>query len=185
MTTDRHRDARLKKLSRFLALLLRHRPARFPVAMDAEGYVALDEILHILKGLPNFRWAGRADIEAVLALPGRRRFEIVGERIRALYGHTAIRLTYPPATPPAVLYHGTAPENLDTIWQEGLQPMQRQYVHLATTPETARHIALRYTAEPVVLEIRAADAHAAGVVFYHPEDSIYLCETMPAAFIGR
>lgn len=183
MTQDRRRDARLRKLSRFLALLLRHQPARFALPLDAEGYADLDAVLHILNGLPNFRWATRADIDALLALPGRSRFEIVGGRIRALYGHTAIRLTYTPATPPDVLYHGTAPENLDAIRREGLQPMQRQYVHLATTPETARQIALRHSDAPVILRIDAASAHAAGVVFYHPEENIYLCEAVPAKFI--
>lgn len=183
MTQDRYHEARLRKLSRFLALLLRHQPARFALPLDAEGYADLDAVLHILKGLPNFRWATRADIDALLALPGRKRFEIVGGRIRALYGHTAIRPTYTPTTPPDVLYHGTAPENLDAIRREGLRPMQRQYVHLATTPEMARAIALRHTDEPVILRIDAASAHAAGMVFYHPEENIYLCEAVLAELI--
>ena len=184
MSVDRRRDARLRKLSRFLALLLRHQPARFALSVDAEGYAGLDAVLRILNGLPNFRWATRADINAVLALPGRSRFEIVGGRIRALYGHTAIRPTYTPTPPPDVLYHGTAPENLDAIRREGLLPMQRQYVHLATTPETARQIALRHTDEPVILRVDAGSAHAAGVVFYHPEENIYLCEAVPARFVA-
>jgi len=183
VTEDRYHEARLRKLSRFLALLLRHQPARFGLPLDAEGYADLDAVLHILKGLPNFRWATRADIDALLALPGRKRFEIVGGRMRALYGHTAIRLTYPPTTPPDVLYHGTAPENLDAIRHKGLLPMHRQYVHLATTPEMARTIALRHTDEPVILRVDAGSAHAAGVVFYHPEENIYLCEGVPAELI--
>lgn len=183
MTQDRYRETRLRKLSRFLALLLRHQPARFALPLDAEGYADIDAVLHILNGLPNFRWATRADIDALLALPGRKRFEIVGERIRALYGHTAIRLTYTPTTPPDTLYHGTAPENLGDIHNKGLLPMRRQYVHLATTPETARAIALRHTDEPVILRVDAASAHAAGVTFYHPEENIYLCEAVPAELI--
>ena len=84
MTQDRRRDARLRKLSRFLALLLRHRSARFPIAIDNEGYADIDIVMHILKGLPNFRWATRADIDAALTLSEHNRFEIVGRRIRAL-----------------------------------------------------------------------------------------------------
>ncbi len=183
MTQDRYREARLRKLSRFLALLLRHQPARFALPLDTEGYANLDAVQRILKGLPNFRWAARADIDALLALPGRKRFESAGGRIRALYGHTAIRLAYTPTTPPDVLYHGTAPENLDAIRNKGLLPMHRQYVHLATTPEMARTIALRHTDDPVILRVDAASAHAAGVVFYHPEENIYLCEAVPAESI--
>jgi RNA:NAD 2'-phosphotransferase (TPT1/KptA family) len=84
VTSDRHRDARLRKLNRFLALLLRHRSARFPIAIDEDGYADLDVVMHILKGLPNFRWATRADIDTALDLSEHNRFEIVGGRIRAV-----------------------------------------------------------------------------------------------------
>ncbi len=86
---------RMVKLSKFLSLLLYHRAERFPIPMDEEGYASLDEVLHILKGLPNFRWAGRSDVEEVVNIPGRRRFEIdaAGRRIRALKGHTAPQTT--------------------------------------------------------------------------------------------
>lgn len=80
---------RLVKLSKFLSLLLYHRSARFPIPLDEEDYANLDQVLRILKGLPNFRWAGRGDVETVVNTQGRRRFEIDNEgiRIRALRGH--------------------------------------------------------------------------------------------------
>ena len=61
--------------------------------------------------------------------------------------------------------------------------MARQYVHLATTPETARSIALRHTESPLILRVDAARAGAAGVVFYHPVAEIYLCDAVPPAFV--
>ena len=84
MTVDRRRDTRLRKLNRFLALLLRHRHARFPIPIDEDGYADLATVMHILKGLPNFRWATRADIDAALDLSEHNRFEIVDGRIRAV-----------------------------------------------------------------------------------------------------
>ncbi|NBD36537.1 MAG: RNA 2'-phosphotransferase [Chloroflexi bacterium] len=181
---DRRRMYKLRKLSKFLSLLLRHRPARFPIEMDAAGYAALDEVMHMLNGLPNFRWATRDDVQAVVDADGqRKRFELDEGRIRALYGHTALRPTYEPVTPPERLYHGTAPGNLDAIWREGLQPMQRQYVHLAHTPEGALGIGRRHARDPVLLHIAAAAAHAAGIAFYHPVKEIYLVEQMPPQYI--
>ncbi len=177
------RGRKHRKLSKFLSLLLRHRPARFPIALDEEGYADLNEIMRILNGLPNFRWATRADVAAVVEAPGRRRFEIDGERIRALYGHTAFRPEYEAVEPPAVLYHGTAPEILETIRCEGLKPMARQFVHLAATVETARSIGLRHAPEPVIIEINAARAYAAGLEFYHPVEEIYLCAHVPAEYL--
>ena len=193
MSSDRHRERQLRKLSRFLSMLLRHRPDRFPVELDAEGYADLDEIMFVLRALPNFRWATYSDIDAVLEMPGRRRFEILNReaagsgsaRIRALYGHTAIRPDYEPVEPPDILYHGTAPENLDAIRHKGLEPMERQYVHLTTQPETARTIALRHTREPVILEIDTARAHADGIAFYHPTDEIYLCDAVPPSYVSE
>ncbi len=186
MVIENTLSRRHRKLSKFLSLLLRHRPARFPLALDAEGYAQLDEVLRLLNGLPNFRWATRADVEQVVEAPGRRRFEIdeAGERIRALYGHTAFRPTYKAVTPPPVLYHGTAPDAFEAIRREGLRSMARQYVHLAATPETARSIALRHTAEPILLRIDAACAHAEGLEFYHPVPEIYLCAALPPAYIA-
>ncbi len=188
MTTDRRRKARLRKLSKFLSLLLRHRPARFPIALDAAGYADLGEVMHILNGLPNFRWATRRDIEAVIQSPGRRRFEITvdaagQEHIRALYGHTAIRPTYEAVVPPDLLYHGTIPESLDAIYCEGLRPTSRQYVHLAVDIATARSIALRHTHEPMVLQVDTRAAHAGGIAFYHPVEAIYLTAAVPPVYL--
>jgi putative RNA 2'-phosphotransferase len=193
MNADRRREHQLRTLSRFLSLLLRHQPVRFPVKLDAQGYADLDEIMHILRALPNFRWATYSDVQAVLDLPGRARFELVdfdqagsgGARIRALYGHTAIRPDYEPVEPPAVLYHGTAPENVGAIEREGIRPMERKYVHMTTHPATAHRIALRHTQDPVMLKIDAAAAHAAGQRFYHPTDEIYLSDTIPARYVTR
>jgi putative RNA 2'-phosphotransferase len=185
MNKQERLDRKHRKLSKFLSLLLRHRPARFPVPLDDEGYADLNEIMTILNGLPNFRWATRSDVEAVVQSPGRRRFEIESGRIRALYGHTAFRPTYEPVEPPDTLYHGTAPESLGAIQREGLRPMQRQYVHLAATTETAHSIALRHTHEPVVIGIDAARAYADGIEFYHPTEEIYLCEHVPAEYLAQ
>ncbi len=182
---DPRHAAQMQRLSKFLSLLLRHRPERFPIRMDAEGYANLHEVMQILHGLPNFRWANRADVDAVIAAGDPPRFEISGNRIRALYGHTALHPTYEPVVPPPLLYHGTSAEALEAILQEGLRPAEQSYVKLAATPETARSMALRATAEPILLRVDAAAAHAAGIAFYQPTEAVYLSEAIPPQFITR
>lgn len=79
-------SARMVKLSKFLSLILRHQPERFGLRLDEEGWASLPEVLEILRGLPNFRWATRADVMELVEKgsgDGKRRFEVVGERIRA------------------------------------------------------------------------------------------------------
>jgi putative RNA 2'-phosphotransferase len=78
----------LIKLSKFLALILRHQPERFALELDDEGWASLPEVMEILRGLPNFRWATRADVMQIIeegAGDGKRRFEIQKNRIRARF----------------------------------------------------------------------------------------------------
>jgi putative RNA 2'-phosphotransferase len=180
---------RLVKLSKFLALILRHQPERFALALDKEGWASLAEVMEILHGLPNFRWATRADVMAVVAGEtggGKHRFEVntQGDRIRARYGHSVAQpIVYEPCAPPARLYHGTSSEASETIRRDGLKPMERQYVHLSSDSRAAVHVGARHAEQPVVLTVRAADAHAAGIVFYQADEAVYLTKEIPVEFI--
>lgn len=184
MDSDR---ARRVKLSKFLALILRHQPERFGLRLDEEGWASLSEVLEILQGLPNFRWATRADVLDIVEHGSgdeKRRFEVAGDRIRARYGHTVpLAPRYPPCTPPPILYHGTSPRALKHIRREGLRPMRRQYVHLSADPETAARVGARHAPEPVVLTVRAAEAAAAGIPFYQAEPGVYLSGPIPPEFL--
>jgi putative RNA 2'-phosphotransferase len=115
---------------------------------------------------------------------GSRRFELEGSRIRARYGHSLAQLIhYDPCTPPPVLYHGASRDRLPSIHQEGLKPMERQYVHLSLERKTAIRIGARHDERPIVLTINAGDAHAAGVEFYQADAAIYLAKFIPPAFL--
>ena len=189
MSESRRYQAQLGKLSRFLLMLLRHQPARFPIKLDAQGFADLDAVLHVIHALPNLRWATLSDVEAVLNLPGPRRFEIVDEglgtrRIRALYGHTARHVDYEPVQPPDKLYCAVAPEAVGEVRREGLHPGERAYVHLTDDARQTHNAALRDAPDPVVLTIDAAAASAAGIIFYSPVETVYLCAAMPPQFIA-
>ena len=182
-----HTARRRVKLSKFLALILRHQPERFGLTLDEEGWASLPEVMEVLRGLPNFRWATRADVMEIVELgsgDGKRRFEVEGNRIRARYGHSIARtVRYEPCTPPSRLYHGTSPEAAEVILREGLKPMGRQYVHLSADPETAARVGARHAPHPIVLAVRADEAHAAGVRFYQADEAVYLAEPIPARFL--
>ena len=145
---------RLIKLSKFLALILRHQPERFALELDGEGWASLAEVMEILRGLPNFRGTTRADVLTVVdegSGDGSRRFEVEGNRIRARYGHSVAQpIHYDSCTPPPVLYHGTSRDRLPSIYQEGLKPMERQYVHLSLERKTAIRIGARHDDHPIV-----------------------------------
>lgn len=179
--------SRIVKLSKFLSLILRHQPERFGLTLDEEGWASLPEVLEILHGLPNFRWATRADVLELVEKgsgDGKRRFEVAGERIRARYGHTvSLQADLLPCTPPPRLYHGTSRRALQQIRREGLRPMRRQYVHLSADPATAARVGARHSPGPVVLTVRAAEAATAGILFYQADESTYLANGIPPEFL--
>lgn len=124
------------------------------------------------------------DILRLMDAADKQRFELRAGRIRALYGHsTPQRLRKVPAAPPAVLYHGTAPATAEEILAEGLKPMGRQYVHLSVDRATAHRVGRRKSPAPVILEVAAAAAHAAGVVFYEGNEQVWLADMVPGRFI--
>lgn len=174
------------KLSKFLSMVLRHRAQEFGIKLDDEGFTDIGDLYTVVQKRYN-NTITYDDLIRVITTPGsdhKLRFELNGYRVRARYGHNKRvgEVTYPPATPPAVLYHGTVPDALPAIQREGLQPRDRQYVHLSTTIERATTVASRHGI-PLLLVIEAADAHAAGVIFYHPEDEHYLAAEIPPAYI--
>ncbi len=174
-----------RRLSRFLALVLRHKPDAFGLTLDSEGFAPLDQVWdQVIRQFGDV--FTHDDLEAVVAgdSQGKRRYEISGERIRALYGHSdAPPVEYPLAEPPELLFHGTVIAALESIRREGLSAQSRQYVHMTTNYAIAAEVAKRHAENTVILTIRAGDAHRAGIVFYHPEAQHYLAKHIPPAFI--
>lgn len=181
------RETRLTKLSKFLALILRHQPERFALELDGAGWASFSEVMEILQGLPNFRWATRADVMEVVegGTDGKQRFQVEEGRIRARYGHSLdTPIHYEPCAPPPRLYHGTSPQALESIQREGLKPMGRQYVHLSTDPRTAVQVGDRHARQPVVITVYASEAQAAGSAFYRASDTVYLTRHVPPKFLN-
>ncbi|GAB4511350.1 MAG: RNA 2'-phosphotransferase [Anaerolineae bacterium] len=175
-------SADLKRLSKFLAVLLRHAPHDFGLTLDEQGFTDADAVwaqIHKRYG----ETYTPADLDALLASDaGQQRYERVEGRIRALYGHSTVEVAYPPAVPPEILYHGTTPEAIRAIRQEGLNAQARQYVHLSTDVSRASNVATRH-GKPVILRVRALEAHKAGLVFHHPEPKHYLARAIPPEYI--
>ena len=83
----------------------------------------------------------RETLNRVVQTSDKKRFTLSedGARIRAAQGNSLPTVdVQPPGTaPPDVLSHGTAERFVNAIFAEGLQPRERQFVHLTTNWETA------------------------------------------------
>lgn len=177
-------DKRLTDISRTLSHALRHDPGSYGLTLDAEGWVSLDDMVAAFHR--RSRRVSRADIEQAVSSASKQRHEIRDGRIRAVYGHSvATRIEHTPATPPPVLYHGTAPGNLTSVLADGLLPMGRQQVHMATDVEMARSVGSRHASCPVILRIDAAAAHEAGIRFHRGSDRVWMAGTIPARHLSE
>ena len=173
------------ELSRAMSHALRHEPWMYELELDDEGWTPVEALIAALRQSgPEWEAVSRATIEEVIVASDKQRHELVGDRIRALYGHSVPgKLKREAHAPPQVLLHGTSPEAVELIRSEGLKPMGRQYVHLSVDPGTAVTVARRKSATPVMLKIDAAEAYARGVVFYAGNDKVWLADAIPRDFI--
>ena len=171
-----------KKLSKEISYALRHAHWEYELEMDEEGFVNLNQLLSSLTKYE--RKVKKEDIEHIMATAEKQRFEIVGNKIRAFYGHTIpMHIKKTEAEPPKVLYHGTAKRTLDVIKKDGLLPMSRQYVHFSVDTEMAQSVGSRRDSKPAILIIKAKEAYDAGIKFYVGNEFVWLADKLPPEFI--
>lgn len=175
----------LKHVSKCISHALRHEPWLYELELDDNGWVPLDMLIESLRA-ERQAWAGlmREHIHELIRTAAKQRFEVKGDRIRAIYGHSVPgKLKHEAKAPPAVLYHGTDPAILETIMSDGLLPMYRQFVHLSADKATALEVGRRKAGKPVLLLVRAEEAAAAGHAFYEGNDKVWLADHVPGAFL--
>lgn len=175
------------KFSKEISYALRHAPWEYELEMDENGFVDIQQLLLSINEENVYpKVIDKTDVFHVIEISDKKRFEVSGERIRAIYGHSfPMQIKYNEETPPAILYHGTAKRFLNSIMTEGLKPMSRQYVHLSADIETAMQVGKRRDSEPVILQIDTISALEAGIKFYHANNKVWLCKRMPCPFLSN
>lgn len=169
--------------SKFLSLVLRHRPETIGITLDAAGWIGVDELLPAL-ARHGRKWS-RADLEEIVRTSDKQRFALSSEgtRIRANQGHSIdVELGHEAAVPPELLYHGTAAQYVSAIRQHGLRKMQRHHVHLSAETEVTLRVGAR-RGHPILLTIHAGGMHRAGHAFFLTPNQVWLTDHVPPEFI--
>jgi len=182
--TSRSGDAqRRARLSRLLALVLRHRPDEVGLTLDEGGFAPVEAVARALAGQRGWELLTTSDLLA-LADADPRRYEVRDGRIRARYGHT-ITVEQPgePALPPEWLYYGAAPAAAAHMRADGLRPNDRRHVHMSTTPSDALAVGRRHTPDALAVVIFARRAHAAGIEFRRAGQALFLTGHVPPEFL--
>lgn len=172
-----------RHLSKFLSLVLRHKPEALNIQLDKNGWADLDDLLAKLQA--QGKNATQSDIEELVRTNNKQRFklDLDNRRIRANQGHSiTVDLEMQAIAPPALLYHGTATKNIPSIQQTGLQKRNRQHVHLSADKATAINVGSRH-GKPIILVIDAAQMHADGLHFYQSENGVWLTDAVAVQYI--
>ncbi len=168
-------------LSKFISLVLRHRPGDFGLLPDRYGFVDLRSLMGLLKG--RFRGVRLSDVEKVVQSCPKNRFEIKNGKIRARYGHSIdVVLDSPLCLPPDELFHGSSPAIVARILSEGLKPMGRRYVHLSKTTDEAYKVGKRKSKNPIIFVVKAKEGRKGGIKFYDM-GLVVLTEAVPPEYI--
>lgn len=169
--------------SKFLSLVLRHKPETIGVTLDPAGWIGVDDLLAACARHGRTIW--REQLEQIVATSDKKRFAFSedGTQIRANQGHSVdVELGHAPATPPERLYHGTPERSVAAIRRQGLLKMQRHHVHLSENVQQTLAVGAR-RGRPVLLAVRAGDMHRAGHVFYRTPNNVWLVDAVPPEFI--
>lgn len=177
--TERERT----KVSKFLSLVLRHRPESIGIVLDEQGWTDVERLLRQFEN--DGRTLTRGELEEVVRSNSKKRFALSedGQRIRANQGHSIdVDLDLQSLLPPEYLYHGTVAKFIDSIKARGLTKQKRHHVHLSSEKDRAAKVGERRGA-PVILTIRAKDMATSGYEFYRSQNGVWLTEAVPPNFI--
>jgi len=172
------------RTSKFLSLVLRHKPELIGLELDPNGWASVPELVH--KCTLSGNTMTFEMLEHVVETNPKKRFAFNDDQtlIRASQGHSvAIDLGLLPRTPPEILYHGTAYSSLDAILENGLKKQSRQHVHLSADKETAVKVGSRH-GKPVVLEVAALGMSREGFEFFLSENEVWLVDAVPREFLN-
>ena len=175
------KEQRKKKISKYLSLILRHKPEKIGLELDQNGWASVLDIIN--KSGVDFTME---EIYEVVKTNDKQRFALNynNTKIRANQGHSikTIDLGLEAQSPPEFLYHGTVAAFIGNIKEKGLLKMNRQHVHLSKDRETAIKVGSR-RGQAIILSIRAKAMESKGFRFYLSDNGVWLTDTVPAEFI--
>ncbi|MEG0367879.1 MAG: RNA 2'-phosphotransferase [Coprobacillus sp.] len=170
-------------ISRYISLILRHKPDVIGLQLDNQGWGSVEALLKGLNDKDNN--VTMNDLERIVREDDKQRYSLNKDKtmIRANQGHSIkVDLGLKDIKPPKILYHGTGKKYLDSILKYGIVKKNRQYVHLSDNLNTAMNVGKRH-GEVVVLRIPAERMYMDGVKFYLSENKVWLCDYIDPKYI--
>lgn len=172
----------LKDTSKFLSLILRHKPQLVGLELDEHGWADVEELI---RRVNRKRPLDLPTLEQIVATDEKQRysFSADGKLIRANQGHSIpVDVELEELEPPEILYHGTARRYGAAITSQGLLKMSRLYVHLSSDVETVEKVGRRH-GKPIIFRVESLRMFNDGYKFYRSVNGVWLTEHVPAKYL--
>lgn len=173
------------KLSKFLSLVLRHKPEEIGIELDLNGWTDVKTLIEKMNA--SGKHIDLETLKVIIETNTKKRFSFNKDKslIRASQGHSIkIDLGYKTKTPPSRLFHGTGAKYVDSIFKTGIKKKNRHHVHLSKDVETALSVGQRH-GKPVIFEILSDTMSTEGYEFYESENGVWLTDEIPVRFIRK
>ena len=174
----------LKSTSKFISLILRHKPEVIGITLDEHGWANVDELI---RGIAKDRSFDMDMLEEIVRTDEKQRYSFNEDKtlIRANQGHSIpVDVELEQKAPPEILYHGTGEKYAASIDAQGLIPKSRLYVHLSSDAETAKKVGSRH-GRPVIYTVASGQMAADGYAFYLSVNGVWLTKEVPAKYLSK
>ena len=175
----------LTVISKFISLILRHKPETIGIILDEHGWADVNELIDgVAKQYKGFKMS---DLEKIVKTDSKQRYSFNEDKtkIRANQGHSInVDVELEEKEPPAILYHGTATRFTANIDKDGLKPQSRLYVHLSKDLDTATVVGTRH-GSPIIYVVDAAKMYYDGYKFYLSANGVWLTKEVPAKYLSK
>ena len=173
-----------KETSKYISLILRHKPEVIGIALDEHGWADVNELI---AGVKKTHYLDMPLLEKIVKEDEKQRYSFNEDKtlIRANQGHSIpVDVELEETTPPEILYHGTGMKYVDSIDSLGLIPKSRLYVHLSADKETAIKVGTRH-GKPVVYLIDSGRMNNDGFKFYKSVNGVWLTKEVPTKYLRK
>ena len=180
---NKKRD-KLTQISKYLALVLRHKAVDFGLEIEPNGFINVDSILNLHKSKQlNI---SLQIIKDIVSNDEKGRYELINRPpyfIRAVQGHSMQQVTNEATLTPIknifnypTVVHGTNYQAWGFIKETGLNKMTRNAIHFSIGYSNDSHVksGMRKTCE-IFIEINAVFAFFNEIPFYTSLNNVVLC----------
>ena len=174
----------LIKTSRFISLILRHKPETIGITLDEHGWANVEELI---AGVNKKYPIDMQILEKIVNDDDKNRYSFNGDKtmIRANQGHSIpVDVELKKLNPPDILYHGTGEKYVESIKKQGLIRKNRLYVHLSDNIEIAEKVGKRH-GKPVIYEIDCKKMIEDGIEFFKSENNVWIVESVPVKYLKK